>query len=248
MPDIRTVSYLILGLVVQTTMGQCHERIKELCSCGEATKLLITLDSLERVTGLDTAIRCSVGEGLSRELVPGCWERSIDITWMVDERGGTSSTMHVVTVDDEIAVLLIERGTYLLRSSVDSALFGKMNFNYRIIYERELAVSDLFSDSVDYGRECSRFLMAPEARVKMEEMVEKEDIPGLNAWLASPVTELQMYAVEGLYSLCGRGLLLTAFQTRCIAAIGKKRGDVSTCHGCINGRQEVGELFRSIVQ
>jgi hypothetical protein len=182
-----------------------------------------------------------------RELAPGSFERWFEVREVASDRMSLGSDIRMVTVGDRIGYCQDNEWDQVIELYYDSVLFDRLDEAYRALYKRGVERADLFSDTVRYGLRCGKTPGPPPERRSMEAMVLQGDIEGLNAWLTSPLPELQLYAVEGFVALRAMGYVLDPDQQRWIDVVSRKQGTVYMCAGCIGEDRSINDLFREIV-
>ncbi len=128
------------------------------------------------------------------------------------------------------------------QDTVDVKHFYK---NYTTFFEAKIKISDFFVDTVQYGRGCGFAGVDPPLRKKLKTLIATNNHKELSKWLQSPVTEKQLYAVEGFMELEKKGFKLSPLHKKLIDFIKIKKGKVRTCDGCIYSDKEIILLFNS---
>ena len=100
-----------------------------------------------------------------------------------------------------------------------------------------------FTDTVRYGRGCGFAGVDPPERKRSKKLLDALNAKTFLIWLRSPVTEDQLYAVEGLTELEKRGYKLKPQTKKVIDFIKTKKGKAKTCNGCIYSDREISEIF-----
>jgi len=72
-----------------------------------------------------------------------------------------------------------------------------MESQFRQAFRGPLDLELLFTQKVDYGASCGRLGKPPEYQERMLDLVEVKNKQVLEEWLSSPITEIQIYAIEG---------------------------------------------------
>jgi len=127
----------------------------------------------------------------------------------------------------------------------DSTSIKHFYKNYTAFFETKIKLSDFFVDTIQYGRGCGFAGVDPPLRKKLKTVVATNNTKELSKWLQSPVTEKQLYGVEGFMELEKKGYNLSPFQKKLIDFIKTKKGKARTCDGCIYSDKEIILLFKS---
>ncbi len=126
----------------------------------------------------------------------------------------------------------------------DSAAVKQFYKTYFKFFEAKVKISGFFADTIRYGKGCGFVGVDPPERKKMQALVEAKNEKELTKWLQSPVTEKQLYAVEGLRGLFKSGMGVSPLQKRLINFITFKKGNYQDCNGCIYSSSAIYDLFK----
>lgn len=128
-------------------------------------------------------------------------------------------------------------------NSQDSAETKKFLSAYAHFFESKIKLTDLFCDTIQYGRGCGFVGIDPYQRKRLKKLIETKNTKELTKLLQSPVTEKQLYGVEGFLALEEKGTKLTPLQKKLVEFIQTKKGNAKTCNGCIYGDKEISSVF-----
>ena len=138
-----------------------------------------------------------------------------------------------------ISIFTTIEASYTLRDSIK-----QLQRFYQTIYKRNISISDFFSDKIVYGYACGFVGTNPKFRVKLDKLVSLKNTKELHKWLTSPITELQVYAIDGFSQLKKAGLCLTPDELELIKLVKSKEGNLRTCWGCIYGTNTIKEMTK----
>lgn len=125
----------------------------------------------------------------------------------------------------------------------DSAAVKLFSKNYSAFFGTPVKMSAFFVDDVRYGRGCGFAGVDPPERKKLKTLIDNKDTKTLLLWLRSPVTEKQLYAVEGFTELEKKGYKIAPSTQKAIDFIKTKKGTTKVCNGCIYSDVEISTIF-----
>lgn len=128
----------------------------------------------------------------------------------------------------------------------DKGAYTAFESSFSKTYNEKLNPKELFITSLVYGGACGIAGTPPEYQQKLVELLREKDEKMLLAWLKSPNTEKQLYAVSGFKTLQQNGYKLTEEEKRIIEVINEKQGTVSTCGGCIFSSDTIKNVVENI--
>jgi hypothetical protein len=114
-------------------------------------------------------------------------------------------------------------------------------------YNTELDERELFETSILYGFACGISGEPTEYYLKLDTLVENNDLFTIRKWLKSPNTEKQLYAIHGLERLENAGTILTPEDIRIVRLIARKEGTVNICSGCISFSDSIKNIVPGFV-
>ena len=117
-------------------------------------------------------------------------------------------------------------------SFIDHDSWIRLREIYNKKYNRVIYLNNLFLDDVIYGRACDVAGSLPVYRQKLDYLILNKNIRELDNWLSSPITELQVYAIDGFYQLYKSGYKLTPKEMELINLVKAKKGEIRICIGC----------------
>ena len=94
---------------------------------------------------------------------------------------------------------------------------------------------------VVYGKSCGWAGIDPPYRDMLNGLISEKNTSELEKWLSSETTEIQVYGVEGFYSLKKKGYKPSEKQLQLIKIIKSKVGNLRTCSGCIYREETIKE-------
>jgi len=124
----------------------------------------------------------------------------------------------------------------------DTSQVNALKSLYSKMYGLKISIDDFFKSNVVYGSACGYGGQDPDMRVQLNELVHTKDIKGLDKWLSSPITEIQIYAVDGFHQLVTKGYKLSPREQELIQVIKTKKGTVRTCSGCMHMTENISQL------
>jgi len=134
----------------------------------------------------------------------------------------------------------------LISMKVNKKSYNELLKKYRNSYDIELNIDRLFNNSFIYGESCGIVGKDPIYRLEMNQIIETNDKEKLLDWLKSPVTELQLYAMEAVYKMEKKGMIFTSKVYSMIQLIEKKKGRIKVCSGCHYGYEDISKKVATI--
>jgi hypothetical protein len=125
----------------------------------------------------------------------------------------------------------------------DAAGMKEFTKAYEAFFQSKVKVTDFFTDSVYYGSRCGFTAMDPPMRKKLTALVDAGNSKELHKWLQSPLTEKQLYAVDGFISLEKKGYAPTDLEKKLIAFIKTKKGEARVCGATEHSNKEIAKIF-----
>jgi len=133
-----------------------------------------------------------------------------------------------------------------VENNLDSIGVKLLNERYIESFDAKIDITQLFRSDIVYGSHCGFTGTNPQFRDKLISAVERKDTTELVSWLHSSSVEIQLYAIEGIYTLSEKG---TDFNTKIFTQIDlveKKQGTASTCSGCSFWDTKITEIVHNI--
>jgi hypothetical protein len=191
----------------------------------------------EATTFLDGAKNKNIRMVLNRQIVNNYFEVLYEI------RDGKGEQIKLLCDADKIIYAKVVSSEQKKFEEQDSAAIKHFYKNYTAFFEAKIKVSDFFVDNLQYGRGCGFAGVDPPLKKETVKLVAAKNVKELTKLLQSPVTEKQLYGVEGFISLQEKGYALTHFQKKLIDFIKIKKGKAKTCSGCIYSDKEISTIF-----
>jgi hypothetical protein len=113
-------------------------------------------------------------------------------------------------------------------------------------FKTNLNMSELFIDSIVYGKNCGESGSPPTYRIKLDKVLDKKDISQLKKWLQSATIEIQLYAIEGYYFLKSDGVNFDEEVDQLVKIISTKKGTAYICQGCFHFNETISEIIKRI--
>jgi len=237
---------VFLWVSVVNTFGQKIDTLLALLN----QRSYVGVDSFcSRVASKSAPFNIIYRTGVNRQIVDSFYEISFEYQEIQPSRQKGTFDVHpyqvsVITRGDDIIYckMLNNYHMHYAKTEVHFAsveAIRVLQLAYKSLYDRSIEVSDLFSDQVVYGSNCGWGGDDPDYRLKMNKLVETKNINELDGWLRSPVTELQVYAVEGFYQLSQHGFKVNPARQKLIAIIKSKKGTIRTCRGCVYSSRSI---------
>ncbi|KOY87054.1 hypothetical protein AD998_13690 [bacterium 336/3] len=152
--------------------------------------------------------------------------------------------IYMLVKDDKIIYFKIENHQKPKNIKIEEIFSNKATIQtfekaYLLTYNRKVTINDFFKTNIVYGYSCGYAGTKTEYGIKQSKLIELKNTEELEQWLASPIPEIQVYAVAGFYKLKQQGYQPTPKQLSLIKLIKSKKGTINTCHGCIYMREEI---------
>jgi hypothetical protein len=191
----------------------------------------------EVTTFLDAAKNKNIRMVLNRQIVNNYFEVLYEI------RDGKGEQIKLLCDADKIIYVKVVSSEQKKFEEHDSAAIKHFYKNYTAFFEAKIKVNDFFVDNLQYGRGCGFVGVDPPLRKELVKLVAAKNVKELTKLLQSPVTEKQLYGVEGFISLQEKGYILTPLQKKLVDFIKTKKGKAKTCNGCIYSDKEISTIF-----
>ncbi len=147
------------------------------------------------------------------------------------------------TNGDKIIYSKLQSGNKKKYEEKDSVEIRQFYKRYAVFFQSKIRIADFFVDDLQYGSGCGFVGVDPPLRKKLSILVAANNTKELTKWLQSPLTEKQLYGVEGFMELQKRGNKSTELQKKLIDFIKNKKGEAKTCNGCIYSNKEISRIF-----
>lgn len=123
----------------------------------------------------------------------------------------------------------------------------ELNLAFREIFKTDINMNDFFQTNCSFGYRCG-FIGSPVSELEyINSLVATNDKNAIRAWLTSPNTEKQVFAVYGFVALKNKGLIITEEEKKIIQFIIGKQGTMLVCSGCFFMSSEIAKVTESFV-
>ncbi len=109
-----------------------------------------------------------------------------------------------------------------------------------------LDLSQLRHSEIVYGHHCGFGGSEPEYRIQLNHALGLQDHITLLTWLQSNIPALQLYAMEGIYTLKKQGIHFDQSTFQMMELVEKKKGNVQTCSGCFGFTESISKIAKRI--
>jgi hypothetical protein len=175
---------------------------------------------------------------LDRQILADYFERSYET------RNVPGNRVCVLTRENRLIYIRHFAAGKLKYQWEDAAAVGTFLTAYKSFFGLKPKMNAFFIDTIRYGSGCGFVGADPVPRSQMEKYVKAGNSKALTKWLQSPVTELQLYGVEGFEKLEQKGFKASPLQRRLVDFIKSKQGAFLACAGCIYTSQPISKKSR----
>jgi len=250
----------ILFLVIITLISCSEESsnpIIENCESFNYSKLEKSLD--EYKTNSNEKNKNNWNVVLEREIVDGFIEKIINY-WneTQDENNeyiyhSTSYRIKIIEKNNKICFYEISKTNGIFSEKVTENIIRKsttkklnvLNEIYKKVYKSEMDFKGLFQTNIVYGSHCGSAGVNPIYKTKLDKLIKERDIVTLIKWLKSSTTEIQLYAIEGIFELKDQ-MNIDKEIFDLITIIENKKGNAYVCLGCIHRYEKITKIVSQI--
>lgn len=243
------ISVAILLFWFSNAFTQEEEKLSGLFQNFDYQEVENGLNSFEKIATEKTKYKWRTN--IERELVNNFFEQIIQFTKSVrSDENKSVSTLYKYNLklikkqNGKIALYKLYRlknvkvngkwtPTEIIVKEGSNKIMKELESEFLRVYSYPLNYNELFETNIVYGDVCGRVRGIPEYRGKLETLIKSKDSKNLVKWLKSTVTEIQLYAIDGILTLKKQGIVFNKEVLKLVDVISKKKGEVYTCNGCI---------------
>lgn len=246
MTTVKAITFGILLTIFFSIFGQKIDSVKTLINQKSYKQLDIFLTKISSANN-----RIRYNENVNRQIISSFSEISIDLEESFPGKEQNvydvyPYNIYLLTSGDRIIFCKMENHRTSFKTIIeikfsDTDSIKALQKIYAETFNRTISIDDFFNDDIVYGSGCGIVGIDPDYRQKLDKIVKSKNTKELDKWLCSPITEIQVYAVDGLFQLNQKGYKLTAKELDLVEIIKNKRGTIRTCSGCIYSTQTISE-------
>ncbi|WP_157811744.1 hypothetical protein [Tenacibaculum sp. SZ-18] len=243
------ISVAILLFWFSNAFTQEEEKLSGLFQNFDYQEVENGLNSFEKIATEKTKYKWRTN--IERELVNNFFEQIIQFTKSVrSDENKSVSTIYKYNLklikkqNGKIALYKLYRlknvkvngkwtPTEIIVKEGSNKIMKELESEFLRVYSYPLNYNELFETNIVYGDVCGRVRGIPEYRGKLEKLIKSKDSKNLVKWLKSTVTEIQLYAIDGILTLKKQGIDFNKDVLKLVDVISKKKGEVYTCNRCI---------------
>ncbi|MFZ5554153.1 MAG: hypothetical protein ACOZCO_13635 [Bacteroidota bacterium] len=257
------ISFLLINFFFQVNAADFEKDLKAILEKKKYDELELHISELNKSLGrVDAEVK------YHREIVPGFSEGLIYFEKSVPDKKDKSASiiftyrLRIITNNNLVIFYDFSEQYLAYAGETDKRIIKKykseFDYNDKLMrqvlqdsfkntFPEELRYENLFCDTIVYGHNCGLVATETSAGLRMKAAVEKNDKPLLLSWLQSGNTELQLYAVEGLYLLKKNGTEILPDELKMIRVIKNKKGEALSCSGDILSNITIYEALKDFV-